>query len=97
MQEMEACWRSSVGLRGLALNRPVLHWLKTVVVSVREKVRMTCQVGTRKTCQSVRWEQWASLLKRRKRQDGIETEGPSNSLGTEPGGCPSPGQVVSGV
>ena len=35
--EMEACWRSSVVLRGMALNRPVLRWLKTVVVSDRGK------------------------------------------------------------
>jgi hypothetical protein len=33
--EMEACWPSSVVLRGKALNRPVLRWLKTVVVSDR--------------------------------------------------------------
>ena len=35
MPEMEACWPSSVVLRGRALNRPVLRWLKTVVVSDR--------------------------------------------------------------
>ena len=35
MLEMEACWPSSVVLRGRALNRPVLRWLKTVVVSDR--------------------------------------------------------------
>jgi len=33
--EMEACWPSSVVLRGRALNHPVLRWLKTVVVSDR--------------------------------------------------------------
>lgn len=31
---MEVVWPSSVGLRGQALNRPQLHWLKTVVVNV---------------------------------------------------------------
>jgi len=31
-------WAFSVGLRGQALNHPELRWLKTVVVSVREKV-----------------------------------------------------------
>ena len=35
MPEMEACWPSSVVLRGRALNHPVLRWLKTVVVSDR--------------------------------------------------------------
>ena len=32
-------WPSSVGLRGRALNHPVLRWLKTLVVSDREKVQ----------------------------------------------------------
>ena len=40
MREMEACWRSSAGLRGQALNHPVLRWLKTVVASDREKARL---------------------------------------------------------
>ena len=51
MLEMEACWLSSVVLRGMALNHPVLRWLKTVVVSDPEKARLTRQVGTRKTFQ----------------------------------------------
>jgi hypothetical protein len=33
--EMEACWSSSVVLRGRALSHPVLRWLKIVVVSDR--------------------------------------------------------------
>ena len=37
MPEMEACWPFSVVLGGKALNRPVLGWLKTVVVSDRGK------------------------------------------------------------
>jgi len=45
-------WPSSVGLRGQALNHPELRWLKTVVVSVREKAHEMRQVGTRKTCQN---------------------------------------------
>ena len=52
MQEMEDSWPSSVGPRGQALNHPVLRWLKTVVVSDREKAHLMCQVGTRKTCQN---------------------------------------------
>ena len=51
MREMEACWPSGVALRGEASNHPVLRWLKTVVVSDREKARLMRQVGTRKTCQ----------------------------------------------
>ncbi len=34
MEVMEVVWPSSVGLRGQALNRPHLHWLKTVVENV---------------------------------------------------------------
>ena len=66
---MEDCWLSSVGVRGRALNHPELRWLKTVVVSVREKARKTCQVGTGKTFQSA-WEgepEQASPQKRRDR------------------------------
>jgi len=37
---MEDGWPSGVGLRGQAPNRPVLRWLKTVVVSDREKARL---------------------------------------------------------
>jgi hypothetical protein len=38
VEVMEVVWPSGVGLRGQALNRPQLHWLKTVVVSVVGKV-----------------------------------------------------------
>jgi len=68
VREMEACWRSSVGLRGLALNRPVLRWLMTVVVSDREKAWcLLRQVGTRKAFQkrSTVVVGWVSLLRRR--------------------------------
>jgi len=34
---MEDCWPSGVGSRERASNHPVLRWLKTVVVSDREK------------------------------------------------------------
>ena len=34
IEVMEVVWPSSVGLRGKALNRPHLHWLKTVVENV---------------------------------------------------------------
>jgi hypothetical protein len=44
-------WPSSVGLRWQALNHPLLRWLKTVVVSEREKAHEMRQVGSRKTCQ----------------------------------------------
>jgi len=44
VQEMEV-WPSDVGLRGQASNHPVLRWLKTVVVSDREKVRLIASGG----------------------------------------------------
>jgi hypothetical protein len=34
VEEMEVVWPSKTALRGEVLNRPQLHWLKTVVVSV---------------------------------------------------------------
>ena len=43
--EMEACWPSGVVLRGRAPNRPVLRWLKTVVVSDREKAHLIASGG----------------------------------------------------
>jgi len=49
--EMEACWPSSVVLRGRALNRPVLRWLKTVVVSDRGEGALDASGGTGKTFQ----------------------------------------------
>ncbi len=45
MLEMEACWPSGVVLRGRAPNRSVLRWLKTVVVSDREKARLIASGG----------------------------------------------------
>ncbi len=66
---MEDRWPSSVGLRGLALNHPVLRWLKTVVVSDREKAHLMRQVGTRKTFQkrSVRVTGGACVVEASKR------------------------------
>jgi hypothetical protein len=63
VQEMEDGWPSGVGLRGQAPNCPVLRWLKTVVVSDREKAHRMRQVGARETFQSVRLR--ASSLRRR--------------------------------
>ena len=39
VREVEACWPSGVVLRGRAPNRPVLRWLKAVVVSDGEGAR----------------------------------------------------------
>ena len=45
IEEIEVVWPSGAALRGEASNRPQLHWLKTVVVSV---------VGERRGCDRVR-------------------------------------------
>jgi hypothetical protein len=42
---MEDCWPSGAGVRGQAPNRPELRWLKTVVVSDREKARLIASGG----------------------------------------------------
>jgi hypothetical protein len=42
---MEACWPSGVVVRGRAPNRPVLCWLRTVVVSDGEKARLIASGG----------------------------------------------------
>ena len=81
---------SSVGLRGQALNRPELRWLKTVVVSVREKACLTRQVGTRKTCQRVGRDAAAptdDTADASLSVGGIETEGQTESLGTSLAGA----------
>jgi hypothetical protein len=67
VREMEDGWPFGVGLRGRASNLPVLRWLKTVVVSDREKAHEMRQVGTGKTYQNSpgRVTGRASLLKRR--------------------------------
>jgi hypothetical protein len=44
---MEACWPSGVVVRGRAPNRPVLCWLRTVVVSDGEKARLIASGGDR--------------------------------------------------
>ena len=69
MQEMEDCWLSSVGLRGQALNHPVLRWLTTVVVSDRETARqdrVRWGPGRRARARGPGDPVRASLLKRRK-------------------------------
>jgi hypothetical protein len=84
VREMEACWPSSVGLRGRALNHPVLRWLKTVVVSDQGKgVASIASGGDREDVPEVLGRRdlvERALLRRRKGLDGIEIEGPASSL-----------------
>lgn len=52
MQEMQVwCGPPTSAFGGGRQTNPVLRWLKTVVVSDREKAYEMRQVGTRKTCQ----------------------------------------------
>jgi len=76
-----------VALRGEAPNRPLLHWLKTVVVSDVGKGALDVSGGDREDdgCRSVGTY-----------KDDIET-GASFRSRDEPGGCPPIGQAVSGM
>jgi hypothetical protein len=46
---MKVLWPFGAALAGVAPNRLMLRWLKTVVVSDEEKAHEMCQVGTGKT------------------------------------------------
>jgi hypothetical protein len=49
---MKVLWPFGAVLAGMASNRLMLRWLKTVVVSDEEKAHVMRQVGTRKTVRS---------------------------------------------
>jgi hypothetical protein len=100
VQEMEDGWPSGVGLRGQALNRPVLRWLKTVVVSDREKARLDrARWGPGRRPRSARPGKSGSgvVVEASKTLGGIEIEVLVLSSRIELGGCPCIGQAVSGV
>ena len=89
MQEMEV-WPSDVGLRGQASNHPVLRWLKTVVVSDREKARLIASGGDQEDVPEafVREIGWAFAVEASKsRADGIEIGGPEFSFETNLAGA----------
>ena len=92
-------WPSSAGLRGQALNHPELRWLKTVVVSVREKAHTMRQVGSKKTCQkrppgATRSGVVVEASKSFRRCQNQETY---RFFWDEPGGRPPTGQAAPGV
>jgi hypothetical protein len=71
-------WPSGAGLRGQASNRPELRWLKTVVVSVRERRGLITSGGDQEDVperREGREAEPASPLTRRNRSDGIKTRG----------------------
>jgi hypothetical protein len=87
-------------LRGRALNHPVVRWLKTVVLSDREKAWLDCvRWGPGRRSRSARPGRsgWVSSLSRRKGLVGIEIGGPASSPEMSLAGARVPGQVVSGV
>jgi hypothetical protein len=99
--EMEALWPSGVVLRGEASNRPVLRWLKTVVVSDREKAGLIRSGGDQEDVPESaqpRMPGWAcageaSLAQ----QSGVESGGSGCSLAMSLAGVPITGQAASGV
>ena len=102
MPEMEACWPSSVVLRGRALNHPVLCWLKTVVVSDRGEGVLDASGGDQEDVpESVRAggsRGGRALLRRREHnRGGIESGGSGCSPVMSLAGVPITGQVVPGV
>jgi hypothetical protein len=81
-------WPFGVGLRGQASNHPELRWLKTVVVSVREKAHSKRQVGTGKTCQKrpAGVTRWGVVVEASKSIGRHRNRGSSNVPRDEPGG-----------
>jgi len=92
-------WPSSVGLRGRALNHPLLRWLKTVVVSEREKAHEMRQVGSRKTCQKrlAGVTRSGVVVEASKLVRWCQNQGSSIFPWDKPGGRPSTGQAAPGV
>src|SRR4051794_1178213 len=98
---MGGCWASGVVLRGGGPNHFVLRWVKTVVVSDREKAGLIGSGGDQEDVpESARpgtlgWAcaVEASLAKSRwHRKRGVWLFSCD-----EPGGCPMTGQAVPGV
>jgi hypothetical protein len=83
-------WPFGVALRGEASNHLKLRWLKTVVVSVEEKAHVMRQVGIGKASVS-------EPLMTCREVEVASKPGRSVVVWDEPGGCPSIGQVVSGM
>jgi hypothetical protein len=98
---MEACWPSGVGPRGRASKHPVLRWLKTVVVSDREKAGLDLvswgpgRRSRKRLGRDVRLGR--ALLRRRNQLGGIETGGLRSVPGMGLAGVPCSGQAVPGV
>ena len=84
---MKVLWPFGAALAGVAPNRLMLRWLKTVVVSDEEKAHVMRQVGTGKTT-TVRG---VEMMRRH------QNRGALLHPWEESGGCGGIGQAVSGV
>jgi hypothetical protein len=98
---MEDRWPSGAGLWGQAPNRPVLRWLKTVVVSDRGKASFRRQVGTRKMHQSARTARLGVAVEASSNvTNGAKTEGKHPSSGRawrEPADWPGGARRIGGM
>ena len=81
---------SASPLRGVASNRLVLRWLKTVVVSDEEKAPVEVSGGDREG------ERERTAVEASRMVDGIRTRATNRSW-DESGGDPCAGQAVPGV
>lgn len=97
MLEMEALWPSGVALRGEAPNHRMLRWLKTVVVSDREKAGLDLvRWGSGRRSRSAR-RVGRALVKRREFLRWHRNRRSLQALRDELGGDPIVGQAVPGV
>ena len=94
VEVMEVVWPSEVALRGEASNRPQVHWLKTVVLSVVGKgATRSCQVWVGKMSDG---SKGPLPLTCRKWSDDVETRAAPLSW-DQPGGYPFTAQAASGI
>ena len=95
---MEDDWPSGVALRGETSNRPMLRWLKTVVVNDWGKGAHDASGRDREDIPEGRSgvTDQPALVKRRNNRT-TSKPGTGWSPGSKPGGSPLIGQVVSGA
>jgi hypothetical protein len=97
---MKGLWPFGVALRGEASNRPVLRWLKTVVVSDRGKGARDVSGGDQEDVPEAScrvWSPWGVVVEASKAFQMASKPGVSLAPWDEPGGCPFIGQVVPGA
>ena len=88
---MKDCWPFGVALRGVASNRLMLRWLKTVVVSAEEKAQLNASGGDREGERKRIAIEVSKLV-----SDGVKT-GANTRFQDESGGYPVTGQAAPGM